>query len=55
MAKPYPQLREGQAPEGPFDVAIVGAGAVGCAVAHPLALRIDVGASAEHQRVDPIE
>src|SRR4051812_35728210 len=26
-------LREGLAPEGPFDVAIVGAGAVGCAVA----------------------
>jgi glycerol-3-phosphate dehydrogenase len=36
MAKPYPQLREGQAPEGPFDVAIIGAGAVGCAVAREL-------------------
>jgi glycerol-3-phosphate dehydrogenase len=36
MAKPFPQLREGQAPEGPFDVAIVGAGAVGCAVAREL-------------------
>jgi glycerol-3-phosphate dehydrogenase len=36
MAKPFPQLREGQAPEGPFDVAIVGAGAVGCAVARDL-------------------
>jgi glycerol-3-phosphate dehydrogenase len=32
-------LREGQAPEGPFDVAIVGAGAVGCAVARELTLR----------------
>ncbi len=29
-------LREGTAPEGPFDVAIVGAGAVGCAVAREL-------------------
>jgi glycerol-3-phosphate dehydrogenase len=28
--------REGAAPEGPFDVAIVGAGAVGCAVARDL-------------------
>ena len=36
MAKPFPQLREGQAPEGPFDVAVVGAGAVGCAVAREL-------------------
>jgi glycerol-3-phosphate dehydrogenase len=36
MAKPFPQLREGQAPEGPFDVTIVGAGAVGCAVAREL-------------------
>ena len=36
MAKPFPQLREGQAPDGPFDVAIVGAGAVGCAVAREL-------------------
>src|SRR5206468_2971817 len=32
-------LREGPAPEGPFDVAIVGAGAVGCAVARDLTLR----------------
>jgi glycerol-3-phosphate dehydrogenase len=32
-------LRAGQAPEGPFDVAIVGAGAVGCAVARELSLR----------------
>jgi glycerol-3-phosphate dehydrogenase len=32
-------LREGQAPEGPFDVAIVGAGAVGCAVAREITLR----------------
>jgi glycerol-3-phosphate dehydrogenase len=31
--------REGQAPQGPFDVAIVGAGAVGCAVARELSLR----------------
>jgi glycerol-3-phosphate dehydrogenase len=31
-------LREGAAPEGPFDVAIVGAGAVGCAVARDLTL-----------------
>jgi glycerol-3-phosphate dehydrogenase len=31
--------REGQAPEGPFDVAVVGAGAVGCAVARELSLR----------------
>jgi glycerol-3-phosphate dehydrogenase len=31
--------REGQAPEGPFDVAIAGAGAVGCAVARELSLR----------------
>jgi glycerol-3-phosphate dehydrogenase len=32
-------LREGPAPEGPFDVAVVGAGAVGCAVARELTLR----------------
>jgi glycerol-3-phosphate dehydrogenase len=32
-------LRQGPAPEGPFDVAIVGAGAVGCAVARDLTLR----------------
>jgi glycerol-3-phosphate dehydrogenase len=32
-------LRQGPAPEGPFDVAIVGAGAVGCAVARDLSLR----------------
>ena len=32
-------LREGTAPEGPFDVAIVGAGAVGCAVARELTAR----------------
>jgi glycerol-3-phosphate dehydrogenase len=32
-------LREGPAPEGPFDVAIVGAGAVGCAAARDLTLR----------------
>ena len=31
--------REGPAPEGPFDVAVVGAGAVGCAVARELSLR----------------
>jgi glycerol-3-phosphate dehydrogenase len=31
--------REGPAPEGPFDVAIIGAGAVGCAVARELSLR----------------
>jgi glycerol-3-phosphate dehydrogenase len=31
--------REGRAPEGPFDVAIVGAGAVGCAVARDLSRR----------------
>jgi glycerol-3-phosphate dehydrogenase len=31
--------REGQAPEGPFDVAIVGGGAVGCAVARELSTR----------------
>ena len=32
-------LREGPAPEGPFDVAVVGAGAVGCAVARELSRR----------------
>jgi glycerol-3-phosphate dehydrogenase len=32
-------IREGPAPDGPFDVAIVGAGAVGCAVARELTLR----------------
>ena len=32
-------LREGPAPDGPFDVAIVGAGAVGCAVARELTRR----------------
>jgi glycerol-3-phosphate dehydrogenase len=32
-------LREGSAPEGPFDVAVVGGGAVGCAVARELSLR----------------
>jgi glycerol-3-phosphate dehydrogenase len=32
-------LREGLLPEGPFDVAIVGAGAVGCAVARELSGR----------------
>jgi glycerol-3-phosphate dehydrogenase len=32
-------LREGPAPEGPFDVAVVGAGAVGCAVARELTRR----------------
>jgi glycerol-3-phosphate dehydrogenase len=31
--------REGSAPEGPFDVAVVGAGAVGCAVARGLSRR----------------
>jgi glycerol-3-phosphate dehydrogenase len=31
--------REGPAPEGPFDVAVVGAGAVGCAVVRELSLR----------------
>jgi glycerol-3-phosphate dehydrogenase len=33
------ELREGPAPEGPFDVAVVGAGAVGCAIARDLSLR----------------
>jgi glycerol-3-phosphate dehydrogenase len=32
-------LREGPAPEGPFDVAVVGAGAVGCAVAREVSRR----------------
>lgn len=32
-------FREGEAPNGPFDVAIVGAGAVGCAIARDLTLR----------------
>src|SRR3954447_20662474 len=32
-------LRSGPVPEGPFDVAIVGAGAVGCAAARDLSLR----------------
>jgi glycerol-3-phosphate dehydrogenase len=32
-------LREGPAPEGPFDVAVVGAGAVGCAVAREVTRR----------------
>jgi glycerol-3-phosphate dehydrogenase len=32
-------LREGPAPEGPFEVAVVGAGAVGCAVARELSGR----------------
>jgi glycerol-3-phosphate dehydrogenase len=32
-------LREGRPPEGPFDVAVVGAGAVGCAVARELSRR----------------
>jgi glycerol-3-phosphate dehydrogenase len=32
-------LREGAAPEGPCDVAVIGAGAVGCAVARDLTLR----------------
>jgi glycerol-3-phosphate dehydrogenase len=32
-------MREGPAPEGPFDVAVVGAGAVGCAVARDLTRR----------------
>jgi glycerol-3-phosphate dehydrogenase len=32
-------LREGPAPDRPFDVAVVGAGAVGCAVARDLTLR----------------
>jgi glycerol-3-phosphate dehydrogenase len=39
MAKPGDQLRAGPVPEGPFDVAVVGAGAVGCAVARDLSLR----------------
>src|SRR3954451_1854331 len=34
-----PVLRSGPAPEGPFDVAVVGAGAVGCAVARELSRR----------------
>ena len=33
------RLREGDAPEGPFDVAIVGAGVVGCAIARELTRR----------------
>jgi glycerol-3-phosphate dehydrogenase len=33
------ELRAGPVPEGPFDVAVVGAGAVGCAVARDLSLR----------------
>lgn len=32
-------LRHGAAPDGPFDVVVVGAGAVGCAVARELTLR----------------
>src|SRR5262249_13662199 len=36
---PGSALRDGPAPEGPFDVAIVGAGVVGCAVARELTLR----------------
>lgn len=32
-------LRQGVAPEGPFDVAVIGAGAVGCAVARELSTR----------------
>src|SRR3954452_420784 len=32
-------MREGPAPDGPFDVAVVGAGAVGCGVARELSLR----------------
>jgi glycerol-3-phosphate dehydrogenase len=32
-------LREGPAPQGPFDVAVIGAGAVGCAVARELSRR----------------
>ena len=32
-------LRSGPAPTGPFDVAVVGAGAVGCAVARELSTR----------------
>jgi glycerol-3-phosphate dehydrogenase len=32
-------LREGPAPPGPFDVAVIGAGVVGCAVARELTLR----------------
>src|SRR3954471_20405003 len=32
-------MRTGSAPGGPFDVAVVGAGAVGCAVARDLTLR----------------
>src|SRR6185312_11057809 len=39
MAKPGDQLRAGPVPKGPFDVAVVGAGAVGCAVARDLSLR----------------
>src|SRR5215211_7950826 len=33
------ELREGPVSEGPFDVAVVGAGAVGCAVARELTRR----------------
>src|SRR6266508_2144670 len=36
---PLTSLREGPAPEGPFDVAVVGAGAVGCAVAREVSRR----------------
>ena len=32
-------LREGPAPQGPFDVAVIGAGAVGCAVAREVSRR----------------
>jgi glycerol-3-phosphate dehydrogenase len=39
MLRSVSSLRSGPAPEGPFDVAIVGAGAVGCAVARDLTLR----------------
>src|SRR5215208_5219937 len=39
MARPYLKLREGPAPEDRFDVAVVGAGAVGCAVARELTIR----------------
>jgi glycerol-3-phosphate dehydrogenase len=56
-------LREGPAPEGPFDVAIVGAGAVGCAVAREVSRRgargvlleagpdVGVGASKENTAI----
>jgi glycerol-3-phosphate dehydrogenase len=39
MLRCMSSVRTGPVPEGPFDVAVVGAGAVGCAVARDLTLR----------------